>query len=168
MDNVLTDFPGEGAAREEIDILGCYLAELPAMPNNYGRVHYDFESDNVFYDKEDGCYYVIDFDDAMYHWFVLDIEQSIDSLMEVVRPGSKLDAKTLFIQGYRSVMPVDESMLAIMPVFRRYIDLYGYVRILRGTKDQWAHEPDWVVTLRKKLVGAMEKRRKRFGTSISV
>ncbi|MFC1948556.1 phosphotransferase enzyme family protein [Chloroflexota bacterium] len=167
MDNVLAGYTDETAAKTEVQILRSFLAGLPVTAENYGLVHYDFETDNVFYNETDKRYHVIDFDDAIYHWFALDIDQSIDSLIDDMPPDRQIEAKKLFIQGYRSIIPIEESMLAIMPVFRRYVNLYGYIRILRSSKDQWENEPDWMVDLRKKLFTAMEKRRIEFGILIS-
>lgn len=36
---------------------------------------------NVFYDEETGSCNMIDFDDSMYHWYAMDIEQALDSLV---------------------------------------------------------------------------------------
>ena len=58
------------------------LAKLPSDHGIYGLIHYDFETDNVFYEQETGQFYPIDFDDAVYHWYVQDIERALDSLNE--------------------------------------------------------------------------------------
>jgi Ser/Thr protein kinase RdoA (MazF antagonist) len=167
MNGILAAYPEETKVQAEIRILGRFLEQLPATSENYGLVHYDFEIDNVFFDEKDGLYQVIDFDDSVYHWFALDIDQSLESLNDALPLERQADAKNLFIRGYRSEMLAEDSMLAIMPVFRRYVNLLGYVRILRSIKEQWNNEPDWMVRLRQKLLIAMEKRRIEFGEPIS-
>lgn len=167
MSDVLAGYTDEATAKTEIKILRTFLSQLPVSADIYGLVHYDFETDNVFYDEQGKRFHVIDFDDAVYHWFAIDIEQAIDSLIDTIPLDRKTEAKNLFIQGYQSIMLIDESMLDIMPVFRRYVNLYGYVRILRSTKDQWKNEPEWMVNLRSKLNAAMENRKKNFGLPIT-
>jgi Ser/Thr protein kinase RdoA (MazF antagonist) len=120
----------------------------------------------VFYDATGGNHYVIDFDDAVYHWFVLDIDQAIDSLNGRIPEAGREMAKDVFIKGYQSVMPVDGAMLEVMPVCRRYANLYGYVRILRAVREMWANEPDWMLKLRDRLSQAMAKRRRDFGKPV--
>ncbi len=38
--------------------------------------------DNVFYDEQSDTFNPIDFDDAVYHWFIMDVEQSLNNLRE--------------------------------------------------------------------------------------
>lgn len=68
-----------GAALAEARLLRDYFAAMPATKVNFGLVHYDFEYDNVFYDSTSEECYAIDFDDAMYHWYAMDIEQALKS-----------------------------------------------------------------------------------------
>ena len=56
------------------------LAKLEQSKENFGLVHYDFEPDNVFYNEDDGSCWVIDFEDGMYHFFLVDLEQVLDAL----------------------------------------------------------------------------------------
>jgi Ser/Thr protein kinase RdoA (MazF antagonist) len=158
---------GETAAKTELRTLRRFLEGLTASRVNYGLVHYDFEYDNVFYEASSDCYHPIDFDDAVYHWFVLDIDQSLDSLSDILPADRFAETQNEFIRGYRSILPLEDSMLAIRPVFRRYANLYGYVRILRSIRDQWPNEPEWMVDLRSKLSLAMEKRSQDFGKPLT-
>lgn len=53
----------------ELDFLKHLIANgYPASAEHMGLIHYDFETDNIFYDEEESCYYTIDFDDSMIHW----------------------------------------------------------------------------------------------------
>lgn len=58
------------------------LDVLPQTKDSFGLVHYDFEPDNVFWDETRQCCTVIDFEDSMYHFFLLDLEQALDALLE--------------------------------------------------------------------------------------
>lgn len=163
MEKVLRAFPDETAAKSELVILKAYFSKLPITKENFGLVHYDFdESDNVFYDESTKTYNPIDFDDAMYHWYALDIEQALDSIKEDA-PAEEVEAlANEFIKGYRSEYAVSDEMLKLFPVFRRYINLYGYVRVLRSIEGKWNNEPDWMINLRIKLENSLNKRKESF------
>lgn len=162
---VLSDFPDEKLACKEAIMLKEYLSNLPVTKKNFGLVHYDFETDNVFYDKESESFYPIDFDDAMYHWFVTDIDQAIDSMREHIDKDRYEHSVECFIDGYRSEFEVSDDMLSIMPVFRRFANLYGYARILRLTAEKWQNEPEWMVKLREYLKQPLRSRSAHFGES---
>lgn len=151
MEDILSAFPDETAAKNEISLLRNYFSKLPATKDNFGLVHYDFELDNVFYDEVSKTYTAIDFDDSMYHWYALDIEQSLDSLKEEIQEDQIEPLTNDFIKGYLSEYDISDEMLKMLPVFRRYIDLYNYVRILYSSEEKWDNEPDWLVELRGKL-----------------
>ncbi len=168
MDIVLSEFRDETAARNEVQVLGSFLNSLPADAGNFGLVHYDFEADNVFYNEADRSFHVIDFDDAVYHWFVMDIEQAVDSITGDMPSEKHADAKDLFLEGYRSVTSLDDKNCELMPVFRRYANLNGYVRILRSIEKKWKNEPEWMPELREKLSQSMKSRSIDFGKPISV
>lgn len=154
--------PEAMAALEETRLLTDYFAQIPLTPENYGLVHYDFETDNVFYDSAaDGCQ-VIDFDDAMYHWYALDLEQALDSLSDAVAPELYEDRKDRFMEGYRSCFMLPENGPSA-EACRRFADLYGYARIRRASAEAWAHEPEWLTGLRGKLAAARQRKAAAFG-----
>ncbi len=72
------------AAREEAKNLRKLFQNLPMGPDSYGVVHYDFETDNVFWQQDSNRCVPIDFDDVMVHWHLADIAQALDSLRETV------------------------------------------------------------------------------------
>lgn len=163
--SVLMSFPDQTAALAETQLLAEYFSTLPVTEANYGLIHYDFELDNVFYDEAAEAVNVIDFDDAMYHWYAMDIEQALDSLQEAVSPEELDHKKQCFLDGYASryQLPGDSpSMVAC----RRFADLYGYARILRSSGEKWGHEPEWLTGLRSRLEVHMKAKASRFGASI--
>lgn len=164
--DVLSGCNGEEAALLEADLLKEYLSKLPVSSGSFGLIHYDFEADNVFYDAETKEYYPIDFDDAMVHWYAMDIEQAVESIRDEIEPENHAKAERCFIDGYRSQVEVSEDMLSLLPVFRRFANLYGYTRILYSTKEYLNYEPEWMTDLRKYLDQLKEKRTQYFGNRI--
>ena len=158
IESVLSEYDAPDHVVSEQTAVKNELEELPANPNTYGLVHYDFEPDNVFYDKEKKTCSVIDFDDGMYHWFALDIEQVFDSLEEELSGESLQAAKNEFIRGYREEHPYPQEMKESQPLMRRFIDLYGYARLIRCVAEKMADEPEWLVELRGKLEKAILKK----------
>ena len=162
MEDVLSTFPDETAAKSELSILKAYFSKLPTTKENFGLIHYDFELDNIFYNEITETYNPIDFDDAMYHWYALDIEQSLDSIKENIPEEQVESSVNEFIKGYRLEYTISDEMLKLLPIFKRYINLYGYVRILRSIEEKWNNEPDWMINLRIKLENLLNKRKDTF------
>ena len=164
--NTLLEYKNQELALEEVNLLKTYFSRLPKSTDIFGLVHYDFELDNVFYDEITGTCNVIDFDDAMYHWYVMDIEQSLDSIKQELEPVKNEIAKKSFINGYRNEFAVTDEMLSITPVFRRFANLYGYTRILRASDEKWDNEPNWLADLRMKLDNLIKVRSENFGCTL--
>ncbi|MDF2673556.1 MAG: hypothetical protein K0R09_1821 [Clostridiales bacterium] len=160
---VLNDFPDEKKAYREAKILEEFFQSLPITDENYGLIHYDFELDNVFYDEETNEISPIDFDDSMYHWYAMDIEQTIDSIKSEISPVRAEEVAEKFLEGYRSEYNISDDMISLFPVFRRFADLYGYTRLLLSTQEKWGNEPEWLDKLRIKLSDIMNKRKSKFG-----
>lgn len=160
--SVLAGFPREKAAEAEARLLGEYFAGMPVTSENYGLIHYDFELDNVFYDEDTDRIAAIDFDDAMYHWYAMDVEQALDSLEGEVAPEDYEHKKQIFLDGYSSCRALREEGPSLAAC-RRFADLYGYVRILRSAAEQGENEPEWMTVLRSRLDNACAARASRFG-----
>lgn len=153
--SVLSEYRAPDFAAAECAALKRELSALPAGPECYGLVHYDFELDNVFYDRERNACSVIDFEDGMYHWYALDVEQVFDSLEEELSGEALETAKSKFIKGYREEHGYTREMDASRPLMRRFIDLYGYARLIRCVAEKFPDEPAWMVELRGKLEKAI-------------
>lgn len=132
---------------ERLDDLSKALEALPVTRETYGLLHYDFEPDNVFWNGE--ICSVIDFDDSMFGWFALDVEQALEELGE--------EGAALFMQGYRSISPFTEEMEAQRPLMRKFIQLRGYARLLYCLSDEIPDPPGWMVELRQKLNTARKR-----------
>lgn len=142
--------------------LGAELEALPRRQDNYGLIHYDFQYDNVFYDRQEDICRVIDFDDSMYHWFSMDVERALSALEEdreeLGLEGARLrEAQEDFIRGYRERHPYTAEGEAIRPLMRRFSALYSYAGLIRSVAERQEGEPDWMLQLRAKLDGAIER-----------
>jgi Ser/Thr protein kinase RdoA (MazF antagonist) len=156
-----TVLAGDAAALAEADLIEARLRALPRDTASYGLVHYDFECDNVLFDAASGECWAVDFDDATYHWYAMDIEQALASLEEEA-PGKSL----LFLDGYALVRPLPPDLAALRPICARYADLFWYTRVRRSLAETLPDEPEWMTGLRAALTAGATERATRFGTPL--
>lgn len=166
VEDVLGRFPGQEAAINEINILENFFSSILKSERNFGLIHYDFEFDNVFFDEETNSCYVIDFNDAMYHWYAMDIVQALDDLQENTSIELFHQKKECFINGYLTEYDIPNNVDELMLACRRFAKLYGYARIQRSIAEKWENEPDWLVTLRGKLDYSLKEKATSFGTAL--
>lgn len=166
VEGVLTVISEQEKAQHEVKILKAYFSQLEKTEHNYGLIHYDFELDNVFYNEETDEMTPIDFDDAMYHWYGMDIEQALESMRDCEEIENFDDARTAFIEGYRSERPLTDDAFKTAKMLRRFANLYGYTRVLRSVEEQLEEEPEWMENLRSRLAQTLEKRSTFFGHDI--
>ena len=137
--------------RQELVTVSNQLTLLPQTAETFGLVHYDFEPDNVFWDAKNHQCSVIDFDDGMYHWFALDVEQVFDCLTEFFEGDALQKAKKQFLKGYRTHHAFTEEMEASMPLMRRFINLYSYARLRHCLSEPVSAKPEWMMRLKTRL-----------------
>jgi len=147
---------------QELALLKREFDQLTINQENYGLIHFDFEPDNVFYDETSQRCSVIDFDDAMVHWFVMDIVQALEAIRDEMDLDDCSHQETVFLKGYRSQFEIDDQLLAMRPIFRCFAGLFQYARIARAIQEQWEKEPVWMVELREKLKRKMDEIRVSF------
>lgn len=135
----------------ELVVLRRFFSAQEKTAENYGLIHYDFELDNVFYDAEHEMYYPIDFDDSLYHWFMMDIIKTIGSIQEEMPEDFKERAAQIMLTGYQSIRGIDENLLTQGEMFIRYANIFTYTRIWRSIYEKWDHEPEWMSGLRRTL-----------------
>lgn len=165
VEEVLRDIPQQAALREA-ELLRAYFDSIPKTEQTFGLIHYDFEYDNVFYDEVTGSCNAIDFDDAMYHWYTMDIEQALDSLKDCMPDESYDQKKQCFLEGYNSEFALAEDFESMLPACRRFANLYGYTRTLRSIAERWDNEPEWLARLRERLVRSTDEKAGCFDTDI--
>ena len=152
---VLTEYSTPEEMMQEWEAVKKELEVLERNLENYGLVHYDFEPDNVFYDENTGACHVIDFEDGMYHFFLVDVEQVLDALSEELEGDAFLQAKAYFLQGYRSEKTLELDFEEKLSLMRRFCNLYSYARLTHCLSEEVSEAPEWMVKLR----GMLEKKR---------
>lgn len=139
------------SVRRELTAVSNLLNSLPRTEDYFGLVHYDFEPDNVFWNVKNHQCSVIDFDDGMYHWFTLDVEQVFDCLTEFFEGDALQKAKEQFLKGYRTQHAFTEEMEMSMPLMRRFINLYSYARLRHCLSEPVSEKPEWMMRLETRL-----------------
>lgn len=153
----------EGGALAELERLRGELDQLTITEQNYGLIHYDFEPDNLIWDGNQPG--IIDFDDCAWYWFVADIACALSDLFNDC--AGKVDfhneSYLQFIQGYRRVRPIEQTDLALLPIFIRLQNLFTFTRLYRAaTPINPAGELPWMAGLRSKLAAKMQFYRDEF------
>ena len=87
----------------------------------------------------------------MYHFFLIDLEQALDALLENIPEGRKSIAETTFLRGYQSVKTLEPDYAEKLKLMRRFCNLYSYARLIRCVAEEYPDEPDWMGGLREKL-----------------
>lgn len=166
--DILKEYSAPNNSIAEVDILLDFFSSMNMEIDNYGLIHYDFELDNVFYNESNKEFYTIDFDDCVYHWYAMDIEQSLDSIKNEIPFAYHKDAQDFFLSGYRTEMNLSEDMQKLFSVFRRYANVFGYARCIRSINETWDNEPDWMNSLRKHIQKCLSEYQKEFGNKIVI
>lgn len=134
-----------------VDQLSEELSLLPRTSATYGLLHYDYELDNLILSAEDQLIYTIDFDDACYGWYDLDITIAVKNIVEESPYENLMYVRQLFMKGYQSIRPHTPLTSAQQLTLTRFERLYQYFRIIRSVEETYANEPEWMSMLRNKL-----------------
>ena len=107
------------------DQVGRVLAGLGRDPAGYGLVHADLDLDNVL--DHNGQARVIDFDDASWGHYALDLAIAVDGVPEMLRP--------VLLAGYQTVRPLPPGYIEHEPALlagrRLYLAIWHLVNGLR-------------------------------------
>ena len=142
--------------QKEAEAVEQELSKLKQTKETFGLVHYDFEPDNVFYNEADGTCKVIDFEDGMYHFFLVDIEQVLDSLSEELEGEDFEQAKKYFLQGYESEKALEPDYEPKCRLMLRFCNLFSYARLVYCIAEEVPDAPDWMVSLKARLAGKIQ------------
>ncbi|REE85352.1 Ser/Thr protein kinase RdoA (MazF antagonist) [Paenibacillus taihuensis] len=165
---VLERHPNEDAAIAACRRVEQWLRSLPNGAEHAGIIHYDFQLDNVFdraQAEADAAstrasfgapFSVIDFDDAMYHWYTMDIAAALADLDDL-EEAQAASARALFLQGYASIRSLNDHHIDELhhqlPLFRRFSRLYSYARLLRCIEGlELDGAPEWLIGLHRKVL----------------
>lgn len=88
------------------------LAATSTGPDRFGLIHADLHLGNVMSDGDSLT--VIDFDDAGYGWFMYELAVALFSVLESDHFG---ECKHQMLEGYRSVVDLDESEATLIDMF---------------------------------------------------
>lgn len=149
-------------ALEVIEILESKLDYLPKGQEHFGLIHYDYDLDNIFYDDEKENVWIIDFDDAIYHWYYLDLLNFHDSLKDDLPQKELEDAMRTFNEGYESVKSIDPSVKAYTELLKKYSECISYAAFVYSTSEMTKNPPQWMLDIKKKLDHKMTSKRKLF------
>ncbi|MEK4130245.1 phosphotransferase [Solibacillus sp. FSL W8-0474] len=161
MESLFKKHPGEELALQELRKITNWLQSLSTDQDVFGLIHYDFQLDNLFFERDkDPHFNVIDFDDAVYHWYALDLVTALDDFID--NPQSKWLVDS-FLNGYRTKMDLEDDVLAQFPQFKRYANLYKFARILNSLDYGEINDtPPWFEELKVKLVRVADRLRNNF------
>ncbi|MDQ0901611.1 hypothetical protein [Paenibacillus sp. V4I7] len=114
-------------------------------------IHYDFQLDNNFWHASTSQFHDFDYDDAMNHWYAMDI---VAALADVLDNTERVFSSQIecFLRGYTAICPLDKQMIEHFPKFLRFSKLYSLSRILTALEDSdLSNTPPWYAGLRLKL-----------------
>ncbi|GGA48872.1 phosphotransferase enzyme family protein [Psychrobacillus lasiicapitis] len=163
MEKVFQKHTKEQAALQELYRVTTWLQSIPTGNDVYGLIHYDFQLDNIFFEgNKEHSFHIIDFDDAIYHWYALDIVTALDDFIDEDNPHSKLLIQS-FLNGYRSVNVLEDGAVAQFPYFKRYANLYKFAKLLSSLDyGQITETPPWFDNLKVKLLRVAGELRQGF------
>jgi Ser/Thr protein kinase RdoA (MazF antagonist) len=110
-------FGDDPALVDAVAVLRARLAELPRDPARYGVVHGDFELDNLVWRGDRAT--AFDFDEAARSWYAADIAAAVRDLTPTGESAAARhpDLLAAFVTGYRTVRPLSDEELALLPLF---------------------------------------------------
>ncbi|WP_414858760.1 phosphotransferase enzyme family protein [Paenibacillus sp. Soil724D2] len=146
----------------ELNNLTIWLYSLKQSKHDYGLIHYDFQQDNIFWQASKSQFHVIDFDDAMYHWYAMDIVAALADVLDHIGRDSSSQVEC-FLRGYTAIYPLDKQMIEHFPKFLRFSKLYSFSRILTALEDSdLSNTPPWYAGLKLKLMKMTDEMRLGF------
>lgn len=158
LDKILPDY--ETVAATELKQIILWAEGLSISKETFGLIHYDFELDNLFWNH--GKVGILDFDDSLNSWYVADIAFALRDLFQESIDLSHPCFQE-FIKGYTKETELDTTILQDLPWFMRMHKLVTFAILLRTVDiEESEGDPDWLIGLRKKLIGYIEEYRASF------
>ena len=150
----------EGTLRRELGCALAWLASRPCSPEDMGLIHYDLELDNLIWDGD--VFHVVDFDDAMVHWYDYDVAAAVADLLDSPEPVARQGLEQ-FLAGYHETAPERRVRLGDLPRLRRCHELMRAARVLFALRGvEAATSPAWLRELHQRLNGWLAARREAF------
>jgi Ser/Thr protein kinase RdoA (MazF antagonist) len=106
------DRAGREQLRRAVDLIEKRLAAFGSGPDRFGLIHADLRPANLLVDGD--ALTVIDFDDCGFGWYAYDFAASVSFMEhEPIVP----ELMQSWVGSYREVAPLDEAVVAELPVF---------------------------------------------------
>lgn len=129
-----------------------WLESLALPEQDYGLIHGDFELDNLIWEGQ--RVQALDFDDAAYAWYGLDIAVTLHDVWSASdgsdTAGARCDERfQWFAEGYRAVRPLPGGLPERMPRLLNLLLAVKMARLLRAyatTNDE--NCPEWLTQMR--------------------
>jgi Ser/Thr protein kinase RdoA (MazF antagonist) len=129
-----------------------WLESLPLTDEDYGLLHGDFELDNIIWEGE--RVQALDFDDATYGWFALDIAIALHDVWQAGDGSEVAHAQrdlryTWFAEGYVALRPLPSGLPEALPRLFTLLLAVKVARLLRAyatTTDDTC--PPWLAQMR--------------------
>jgi amicoumacin kinase len=118
------------------DMLLARVGTLPRDAQSYGLVHADLHLGNVLVASESAQVTVIDWDDACYGWYAMDIALPLfDALVLCAEEEREVQGERFlrgFLRGYREESAFDGEWVLRLPLFLSLLELSIYTQVHRG------------------------------------
>ncbi|MEE8575919.1 MAG: phosphotransferase [candidate division Zixibacteria bacterium] len=130
--------------KDKIHNLIAELRSIPTDRENYGLIHMDAHTGNMFFDGDQST--LFDFDDCTYDFFVSDIAIPLFYMVlflpeEYDRTEFALNFLKHYMAGYRKENDLDERLLRYVPLILKRRQMILFVAIHRGMDmnnlDEW-------------------------------
>ncbi len=136
--------------------IDAYFKDLKQDKFNFGLTHGDHRAGNVLYDGEQVN--IIDFDEPVYHWFMADIAKPFLDLSD--KPFDEWKQRfEWYIEGYRTVFPIDDNALKSINWFTQMksLDIYLWCKNnwFEATAPGGKPREQWLNELKKMAVTPM-------------
>jgi Ser/Thr protein kinase RdoA (MazF antagonist) len=139
----------ETYARRELEIVKSWLGELSVTAQSYGRLHFDFELDNLIWN--DKQVQIIDFESSVDGWYTADIAFALRDLFPNEVDFSDPNFQ-VFLEGYNSRNNLTESEIYDIPMFLRLHNVITFSSLLRTVDiESNSRNPEWLEGLITKL-----------------
>lgn len=151
----LRSLPKDETTVAQVLTAGLHWLDTLTIPDgDYGLLHGDFELDNLLWD--DGQVQAIDFDDACYAWYAVDIAIALLDVWLAEDADATSDTPTTqrderigwFTDGYATVRPLPDGLSDAMPRLVALILALKIARLMRAYATANANNgPAWLSTM---------------------
>ncbi len=140
-----------------------HMLKARTSHERWGLIHYDFELDNLLYCRERDILSVVDFDDAMYAWYDMDLVRLLDNIDENLsetRESSDIEAlQNAVLEGYETLWPSATDGISDAQLYRDFMDLNWIYRVQISLQEVNENlEPEWMHNLRQRLTNRSKVR----------